>query len=177
MRSLGSPDAPEPPADDPEQDDGYVDVDYKVRKRSRWKDRKKRKNAKELWTIRRVETDYGCGIEYEARQSFVRRRDLPPSARHLTGRKGVFVEVDMLPLFPEYADPDAEKDEDGNWVSPHNYFDAFGYFKWFADQRIKKGYEALGQLHAPRRPIDWKMIGMIAVAAVVALFVAMQFMG
>lgn len=138
---------------------------------------KAKKGKVRVWTIRRVPVDYGCGIEYEARPKYVKKWDLPAEAVHLTGKKGEYVFVDMEPVFPEYADPEAERDEDGNYVRPHNYFDAFGYFQYFTDIRIRRGYEALGHLDSGRKPLDWKTIGVVAVVVVIVLAVIMMFYG
>lgn len=169
---LPPPEAPEEPEEE------VLDADFKPRKRRLFgRKRKEDKDKLVLWTISRDRVDYGCGVEYIARKSLFRKEDMPRDAVHLTGFKDTYVVVDMLPDFPEYADPDAEVDEDGNFLRPHNYFDAFGYFKYFADQRIKKGYDALGVLSGVKKPIDWKNIGIVLVVAVIVIFVAMQFVG
>lgn len=187
MRSIGAPEKPEEEAGDRPSDPGedFVDVEYKVRKkpllhrlfRSLDPERKAQKGKVVLLTISRESVEWGCGVEYEVRKRYVRKPELPPEAVHVTGQKGVYCFVDMLPDYPEYADPSAERDEDGNFRGPHNYFDAFGYFKWFVDQRIKRGYEALGRLEKVKAPIDWRTIGIAAVALLVFAVVAMQFLG
>lgn len=154
---------------------GVVDADYTIRRKpllhrlfpSLDPDRRARKGRLALWTITRDEVDRPPWVEYEARLSYVKRADLPREAVHVTGQKGVYAVVGMEPRYPEYADPAAETDEDGNFVRPHNYFDAYGYFKWFADQRIKKGYDALGHLDRIGRPIDWQRIATVAAVVVV----------
>lgn len=180
MEAIGSGSQEDIPEDVPEDPD-YIDADFTIKKKPlRYRimkrldpDEKAKRGKKVLWTISRIDTDWGCGVEYEARKSYVAR--LPKEAVHITKRKGEWCVVDMDPDWPEYADPDAPKDEDGNWAGPHNYADAFGYFQYFADQRIRKGYEALGKLNVQKKPLDWKQIGIAAVAAVVFLFVVMQF--
>lgn len=178
MAMLPGPDHPEDPEEPAEE---VLDADFKPRRRRGLFSRRKKKKADKdklvLWTISRDRVDYGCGVEYVARKSLFDKEDMPRDAVHLTGFKGHYVVVDMLPDYPEYADPDAEVDEDGNFVRPHNYFDAFGYFKFFADQRIKKGYDALGVLSGVKKPIDWKQIGIVLVVAVIVIAVAMQFVG
>lgn len=177
-----------PPGGVPEEDpgdDGYIEAEYEVKKdpllHRLFPFLKRRKAEKEgrvtYWTFSRIETDYGTGIEYEAREHECKRADLPRAAVHITGMKGVYCLVDMEPLYPEYADPEAEVDENGNYVRPHNYFDAFGYYKYFTDQRIKKGYDALGRMDRFKRPIEWQKIVLAGVAAVVALAVFMAFAG
>lgn len=183
MRSIGPeggvPEgAPEDPAD------GYVDAEYEVKKdplRYRLfpflKRRKERKQGLvTYWEFTREEVDYGIGFEYVAREIECKRRDLPRAAVHITGMKGARCLVDLEPIYPEYADPQAETDENGNYVRPHNYFDAFGYYKYFTDQRIKKGYEALGKMQKYKAPLDWQKLAMIAIAAVVAILVFSRFL-
>ena len=173
------------PDEDPASDDGYIEAEYEVRKdpllHRLFPFLKRRRAEKEgrvtYWTFSRIETDYGTGIEYEAREHECKRADLPRAAVHITGMKGVYCLVDMEPLYPEYADPEAEVDENGNFIHPHNYFDAFGYYKYFTDQRIKKGYDALGRMDRYKRPIEWQKIVLAGVAAVVALAVFMAFAG
>lgn len=171
---------------EPEQaPEEVVDAEFRVRKKPLmhrlfpWTDpeRKARKGKVRLIRIERVDVERAPYVEYAARVSYVSRADLPMHAVHQTGAKGTFVEMDMEPVYPEYADPDAEKDEDGNFVRPHNFFDAFGYFKWFADQRIKKGYEALGTLERTKPRMDWRTIGIAALVIVIVIGVVLMFYG
>lgn len=174
---------PEEPENPPEE--VIQDAEFRIRRKPlRYRlfkfldpEVKAKKGKVLVWTVRRVYVDYGCGVEYEARPRYVRRWDLPAEAVHLTGRKGEYVHVDMLPIYPEYADPDAERDEDGNFVRPHNFFDAFGYFQYFTDIRIRRGYDALGHLDADKKRLEWKTIGIAAVVVVIVLAVVMMFYG
>lgn len=174
-----------PPGGAPDEGTGYVDAEYEVRKdplRYRLFPFLKRRRAKKegmvtYWVFSRIETDYGVGVEYEARETECKRSDLPRAAVHITGMKNVYCLVDLDPIYPEYADPDAERDENGNYVKAHNYFDAFGYYKYFVDQRIKRGYDALGRMDRYKRPIEWQKLVIAGVVAVVVLAVFMAFMG
>lgn len=183
--SIAPPEGFEPEEQEQEQEE-VLDAEFRVKKKPLryrlfpWTDpeRKARKGKVLLWTVDRVDTDEPPYVEYRARKSFVAKADLPRRAKHQSGMKGtVYVDVDMAPIYPEYADPDAEKDEEGNFVRPHNFFDAFGYFKWFADQRIKKGYEALGVLESAKKSLDWRTIGLALIVIAIVAAVALSFYG
>lgn len=180
MRSI----APEGGMPEGDQDDPYIDADFEIKKEPlRYRlfpSLKRRKDAKAgmttYWEIYREEVDYGIGFEYVCREVECKKADVPRAVVHITGMKGARCLVDLLPRYPEYADPDAETDDNGNFVRPHNYFDAFGYYKYFTDQRIKRGYDALGRMSKYKPPMDWQKLALVAVAVVVAVAVFTRFL-
>lgn len=122
-----------------------------------------------LHTIRRdIDVDWG----YIDEITELRKSKLPEEAVHVAGRKDQWAIVDMDPEVPEYLDQDAETDDDGEFVAPHSYFDGRGYYCYYHDERIKKGYDSLGQLE--RKPIEWQKLLIIAVAVIVGAWMIMR---
>ena len=118
------------------------------------------------------ERDYDVDYGYIDTITETKLSQLPKEAVHIAGRKGQWAVVDMDPEWPEYLDPNGERDEDGEFTVPHSLFDARGYYCYYHDDRIKKGYDSLGQLE--RKPIEWQKLLIIAVAAIVGAWMIMR---
>lgn len=132
--------------------------------------RQRRKDPK-VWlhTITRdMDVDWG----YIDEITELRKSQLPEEAVHITGRKDQWAIVDMEPEIPEYLDPDAETDENGDYIVKHSYFDGRGYFCYYHDDRIRKGYDSLGRLE--RKPMEWQKLLIIAVAVIVGAWMVMR---
>ncbi len=118
------------------------------------------------------ERDYDVDWGYIDTIARMKQSQLPEEAVHIVGRRDQWAIVKMDPEIPEYLDPEAEKDEDGEFFGPHSFFDARGYYCYYHDDRIKKGYDSLGQLD--RKPIEWQKLLIIAVAVIVGAWMVMR---
>lgn len=98
---------------------------------------------------------------YTMRTSVIDRKDLPGKAVHVSGKKGTYALVDMDPQYPDYITGDGEF---------CNTFDAQGYYWYYLDERMSKGFDAVGKL-AIDKPLDLKMMAMIGVGALVAVWI------
>ncbi len=132
---------------------------------------RKRKKDPKVW-LHTFERDYDVDWGYIDTITETRLSQLPQEAVHIAGRKDQWAVVGMDPDVPEYLDPDAERDEDGEFIVPHSYFDGRGYYCYYHDERIKKGFDSLGQLE--RKPIEWQKLLIIAVAAIVGIWMVMR---
>lgn len=116
------------------------------------------------------------GVEYRDDISKVPFSELPERAVHITGRKREYALVDMEPNYPSYADPDAERDDSGDFIAPHNRADAFGYYMYLIDERISKAEHDLGTIHREKKPFDWRMLAVIGVVICVVIYMVPRLM-
>lgn len=130
-----------------------------------------RKKDPKVW-LHTFERDYGVDWGYTDTITETRLSKLPEEAVHVAGRKNQWAIVNMEPEIPDYLSPDAETDENGDFADPHSYFDARGYYCYYHDDRIKKGYDSLGQLE--RKPMEWQKLLIIAVAVIVGAWMVMR---
>ena len=124
-----------------------------------------------LVTIRRIETEDGI-IEYSEEREKMPRSDLPREAVHISGRKGEYALIDMLPIFPDYIlDDDDDKEAAFSEGAKVNFIDAHGYYYYFTDDRMKKGYDAIGQMKSGGGiKMDARTIIVIGVAVIVLFY-------
>lgn len=104
-------------------------------------------------------------LTYTMRTSVIDRKELPGKAVHVSGKKGYYALVDMDPQYPPYIEGEGDV----------NTFDAQGYYWYYLDQRISKGFDAVGKL-AIDKPLDLKMMAMIGVGALVAFWILSRMM-
>ena len=124
-----------------------------------------------LTTISRVYTDEGLP-EYIERKEKIMLSELPDKAVHITGKKGQYALIDMEPDYPDYASASGSESEDA-----HNWIDASGYYLYFMDPRLNRGFEALGQIKDSSVNIEPRKIIIIAVAAIVGIWFVSRMMG
>lgn len=134
------------------------------------KEKRKEKDV-ELVTIRRVNLEDGT-IEYSEDRERIPRSDLPRGAVHITGRKGEYALIDMLPIYPDYVSDDEEVREAAfSEDLKMNFIDAHGYYYYFMDNRMAKGYDAIGQMKSGGGiKMDARTIIVLGVAAVVFFY-------
>lgn len=133
--------------------------------------KKKKEKDVTLITIRRIETDDGI-IEYSEERETMPLSDLPKDAVHITGRKGEYALIDMLPIYPDYiSDDDDVREAAFLEDSKINWIDANGYYYYFMDNRMAKGYDAIGQMKSGGGiKMDARTMIVLGVAVVVLFY-------
>ena len=122
-----------------------------------------------LTTISRVYTDEGLP-EYIERKEKIMLSELPDKAVHITGKKGHYALIDMEPDYPDYALASEDPDDMRNWI------DASGYYLYFMDPRLNRGFEALGQIKDSSVNIESRKIIIVAVVAIVGIWFVSKMM-
>lgn len=126
-------------------------------------------------------------LTYTMRTYVMDRKELPGKAVHVSGKKGYYALVDMDPQYPPYIyvenlDETLAIHTLDSPYPPHNEgegnvntFDAQGYYWYYLDERMSKGFDAVGKL-AIDKPLDLKMMAMIGVGALVAFWILSRMM-
>lgn len=123
-----------------------------------------------LTTISRTYDDEGLP-EYIEEKEKMKLSEIPDKAVHITGKKCHYALIDMEPNYPDYASASGSESEDA-----HNWIDASGYYLYFMDPRLNRGFEALGQIKDSSVNIEPRKIIIIAVAAIVGIWFVSKMM-
>lgn len=132
---------------------------------------RKKQNYVKLITITCDSPEDGP-IEYHAHTTEVPLLELPREAKHITGHKGYYCLVDMDPEYIPYREAEIEETEEGEEViNDYNVMTAIDYWSYSRDNRIDKGFQAVGNL-APSAlgGLDAKKLIVIGFAAIVAIY-------
>ena len=108
---------------------------------------------------RTVDDDGNIEYTHTAQKSQI--CELPTDAVHVTGNKAEYAVVTMAPDYPE-------------WAENCEGFDAYGYFLYYNDTRIKDAYEAIADFDKYSK-MDWKKILVIVAAALIIIGVMLKF--
>lgn len=82
--------------------------------------------------------------------------------KHVTGDSKAFCYVDMEPNYPDY-----EKE---------NHANAQGFHFYFVDDRVHEGFDDLGKVNTIKALPDWKVLLVIGIFAVVAIWMIVRMM-
>lgn len=121
-----------------------------------------------LTTITRTYNDEGLP-EYIENKEKMKLSEIPDKAVHITGKKGHYALINMDPDYPDYAS-DSESEDAHNWI------DASGYYLYFMDPRLNRGFEALGQIKDSSVNIEPRKIIIVAVVAIVGIWFVSKMM-
>lgn len=122
-----------------------------------------------LTTISRTYNDEGLPEYIESKEKIM-LSELPDKAVHITGKKGQYALIDMEPDYPDYALASEDPDDMRNWI------DASGYYLYFMDPRLNRGFEALGQIKDSSVNIEPRKIIIVAVVAIVGIWFVSKMM-
>lgn len=120
------------------------------------------------------EVDQDGRVHYIQTEKEVDKMNMKATGRvkHVTGDAKRYCEVDMDPIYPDYAEPRIE--EDG--TASGNFFDAIGYHFYFVDPRIQEGFDELGKPKVQRALPDWKVLLVVGIFAAVAIWMVTRMM-
>lgn len=133
---------------------------------------RKKKNYVKLITISEDKPDTDKPLEYHAHTTEIPISELPREAKHISGHKGYYCLVDFDPEYISYRQAEIITDEDGEErLNEYNQMTAIDYWAYSRDNRIDKGFQAVGTLSSSNvAAIDTKKLITIGIVALVVIY-------